>query len=203
MADIPNVPGVPALLSFADDPVALLIRDAVALLLGRPGPQWGIFLDGEPVIEADNTISFDLKQDLPVSDYPVEDGGFQSYDKVELPADIRLRMSCGGSVEERQAFLDSIEENINTTDLYDILTPERVFTGYCFTHRDFRRTAQNGVGLIVVDLWLTNIRVTSTANFTNTQQPGDAGTQSAGNVQPQTPNQRVQQGFADGGWQVQ
>lgn len=185
MANVPHVPGVPALPSYSSGVISLLTRDLVSLLLGGIGIQWGIFRSGIPVIFADSTVSFELKQDFPISDYPVEDGGFQSYDKVQLPTDIRIRMATGGSVARRQAFLATIEAVMNTTDLYDVLTPETVYLGYNFVHRDFRRTAQNGLGLIVVDLWLTEVRVTSTATFTNTKQPGDAGSQSIGHVQPQ------------------
>ena len=189
MTDVPNLPGVPALPSFSAIDVVLLVEDLVSFLFGiTTAPQWGIFLDGVPVIVADNTISFEYRQDFPVSDYPVEGGGFQSYDKVQLPGDIRMQFSAGGSIANRQAFLESIENEINTTDLYDVLTPEQVYLSYNFTHRDIRkRTAQDGAGLIVVDLWLTEIRESTTATFTNTQQPGDAGKQNTGNVQAQTP----------------
>ena len=204
MADIPNVDGVPSLASYAANDIVLLVEDLFSLIFGSSEPQWGIFLDGEAVIAADSTISFEYKQDTPVSDYPVEDGGFQSYDKVQLPGDIRMRFTAGGSVSNRANFLASIDAVMNTTDLYDVLTPEQVYLGYNFSHRDInKRTASNGVGLIAVDLWLTEIRVTSTATFTNTQQPGDSGQQNTGNQQPQTPPSDVQQNFSSGDWQVQ
>lgn len=186
MADIPNVPGVPPLASYGTNAIVLLTQDLAAVLIGNLEQQWGIFRDGIPVIIADSTISFEFRQDFPISDYPVEAGGFQNYDKVQLPAEIRVRLSAGESIANRQAFLSSIDTVINTTDLYDVLTPEATYLGYNFTHRDFRRRAENGVGLIVVDLWLTEIRETSTATFANTQQPSEAGKQSVGNVQPQT-----------------
>lgn len=205
MPNVLNVPGVPQLLNYAIGNFSLLINDAVAFLNALLGSQvqWGIFLNGEPVIIADSVISFEYKQDSPVSTYPVEDGGFQSYDKVQLPADIRMRFSTGGSISNRQDFLNSIDEVMSTVDLYDIVTPEQVYLGYNFTHRDFHRTSENGVGLIVVDLWLTEIRVTSTAMYTATQQPGEAGQQSLGSVQPQSPSSRITQGFNEGTWTVQ
>lgn len=204
MPNVPNVPGVPPLSSYIPNSIALLTQDLISFLIGGTAQQWGIFLDGESVIAADNTISFEYKQDFPVSDYRVEQGGFQSYDKVQLPGDIRMRFSCGGSVSDRQDFLASIDAVMNTTDLYDVLTPEEVYLSYNFVHRDInKRTASNGVGLVVVDLWLTEIRESSTATFSNTQQPGDAGKQNTGNVQPQAPSTAVQQNFSNGTWQVQ
>ena len=203
MVDIPNVPGVPPLPSYSANDIVLLTEDLISLLIGSAGPQWGIFLDGEAVIAADSTISFEYKQDTPVSDYPVEDGGFQSYDKVQLPGDIRMRFTAGGSVANRANFLASIDDVMNTTDLYDVLTPEEVYLSFNFVHRDInKRTASNGVGLIAVDLWLTEIRVTATATFSNTQQPSGAGQQNAGNQQPQTPPADVQSNFNDR-WTIQ
>lgn len=185
MPNIPNVPGVPSLTSYLASAVTLLVADTIGLISSILfGPQWGIFLNGVPVLVADSTVSFEFRQDFPISDYPTEQGGFQSYNKVQLPADIRMRVAAGGSEFKRQAFLDSIDRVINTTDLYDVVTPEKVYLSYCFTHRDFRRSATNGVGLIIVDLWLTEVRVSSAATFTNTQQPGNAGAQALGNVQP-------------------
>ncbi len=203
MPNVPNAPGVPPLSSYGASNVALLIADVIASIGGQAGTQWGIFLNGAPIIDGDSVVSFDFKQDFPVSDYPVEKGGFQSYDKVQLPADIRVRYSAGGSIANRQVFLDSIEAVMNTVDLYDIVTPEITYLGYNFTHRDFRRTAANGVGLIVVDLWLTEIRVTSTATFINTQQPGEAGQQNGGNVQGQETGSIIQNDFSElnsSGW---
>jgi len=104
---------------------------------------------------------------------------------------------------------------MNTTDLYDVVTPEQTLTSYNFTHRDWRRMARNGVGLIQVDLWLTEVRTTSTTTFSsstssmpqgtnlqNTQQPGDAAQIGNGNVPPQDANLYIQQQFSSGSWSV-
>lgn len=185
MPNVPNVPGVPALLSYSPFSVVLLVQDVARAVLGPFVTRWGIFLNGVPVLAADNQISFEYLQDFPISDYPVEKGGFQSYNKVQLPGDIRVSFSAGGSEENRQAFLASVDAVMNTISLYDVVTPEKIFLGYNFTHRNFRRTAQRGVGLIVVELRLTEVRPVVTTTFTSTQQPGIAGRQGAGAVEPQ------------------
>ena len=203
MANVPKVPGVPSLGSYAASVISLLIDDVINLVLGDTENVWGIYLDGAQVIEADSMAAFDFRQDLPISDYQVEEGAFQSYDKVQLPTEIRVRVACGGDIASRQAFLQSIDAVMNTTDLYDVVTPEAVYQSYNFTHRDFRRSGDQGNGLIVVYLWLTQVRESSQATFTNTQTPGGAGQQNAGNVQPQTPNDAVSSAFSAGNFQVQ
>jgi hypothetical protein len=204
MPNVPNVPGVPRLTSFSSGTVALLVADVVAAIAAVTSvPRWGVLLAGVPVIDADSFVSLGLRQDFPVSDYQVEKGAFQSYNKVQLPTEIRVRYSAGGSDASRQAFLNSIDAVMNTVDLYDVLTPERLYTGYNFTHRDFERTAKNGVGLITVDLWLTQIREGATATFSSTQRPGQAAQQGVGAVQPQatspTSQGQVTQALGAGG----
>lgn len=203
MANVPKVPGVPSLGAYAASLITLLIDDVINLVIGGSENVWGIYLDGDRVIEADSLAAFDLRQDNPISDYQVEDGGFQSYDKVQLPTEIRVRVACGGDIAARQTFLQSIDAVMNTTDLYDVVTPEAVYPSYNFTHRDFRRSGDQGNGLIVVDLWLTQVRESAQASFTNTQTPGGAGQQNSGNVQPQTPSGTISNGFSDGNFQVQ
>lgn len=148
---------------------------AIASLLGVPNLL--------PVVAS--TIEFEFKQDWPISDYPQEQGAFQTYNKVELPSEVRLKLACGGAPATRRTFLDTCQAIAKSFELFDIVTPEIVFTSMSAHHLDWRRGARNGVQLIVVDLWFEKVQVTSTATFATTQQPGIAGQQSVGAVQPQ------------------
>jgi hypothetical protein len=131
-------------------------------------------------------VDFEYKQDWPISDYPVESGGFQSYDKVQLPFDLKVRLAGGGSAPEILLFLNAIDAMANSIGLFSVITPEGAFNSLNVSHYDYKRTARNGVSLIVVDVWFTQVRVTSTATFTNTQSPANADPSNVGTVQPQT-----------------
>lgn len=185
MATVPGLPPLPA--SFVIPSVVLLAEDLVDLVIGQGVQQWGIFLDGAPVVVADSVVTFDYKQDWSVSTYPLEEGAFESYDKVNNPFDVRLRFACGGSVEKRQAFLQSLASIGPSLELFDAVTPDAIYTSVNVTHYDYRQTATNGVGLIQADVWLEEIRVTATADFSSTQSPDGAAPVSGGNVQTQTP----------------
>jgi hypothetical protein len=118
--NVPRVPGVPSVL-FA--PVSgllpLLTSDAASLFAGSSlDRQWGIFLGGAPVIVADTVIGFDYRQQWALSDYPVERGGFETYDKVATPFDGRLRFAAGGSAANRAALLASLEAIAGDLNLY-------------------------------------------------------------------------------------
>jgi hypothetical protein len=196
MPNVPNLPGVPPLLSYIANTVVLAVEDAVGVLLGLSSPQWGIYLDGVPAIEADSTVTFEYKQDWVVANYPVEQGGFESYDKVQMPFDVKVTMATGGSVSDRQALLDSVAAAGNTLNFYDVLTPEEVFTNCSINHWDQRRTASQGLGLLVVDIWLQEVRPAGAPTFSNTSQPSGANPQGGGLVQASTPNAMVSQDFS-------
>jgi hypothetical protein len=194
--DVPNVPGVPPLPSYSPNNIVLLVADAIAAIIGFfAGPQWGIFLNGAPVLSYDNQVSFGYKQDWALSNYPVEQGAFQTYDKVQLPSEIRCRFSAGASVTNRESMLSSVDAVMSDTNLYDVVTPENVFLGYNFTHRDYDRAAEN-VGLIVIDVWLQEIMETATAQYQNTSTPAVAGQNGLGNVSTSTPSSAVQGGVS-------
>ena len=216
----------------ANGSIELLLADAEDLILGALlAPQWGVYLNGTPVIQpasisgsllpfgisaalADlsaiagliggngiqptvaSTVEFEFAQDWPISNYPQEQGAFQSYNKVTLPFDVKLRLAGGGSVGDPQAFLQTCLAIANSFSLFDVVTPELTFTSCAVTHISWRREAEHGATLIVVDLWFQQINVTSTTTFQNTQQPGNASATSPGNVQPQTPNQSVDSAFS-------
>lgn len=139
-----------------------------------------------------STINFEYGADSPISTYQQEAGAFQSYDKVQLPFDVKLRLACGGQPPQRQAFIARLEALRTTTQLVDIVTPERTFSSCNCTHIDFRRSAESGVSLIVADAWFEQVPVTATVSFGSTQLPGEAAQQSIGNVQPSSLSQLPQ-----------
>jgi hypothetical protein len=179
---IPGVPAVPSGVTLVTDAV-LLFADVISFLAGFGQSPWGIYLGGVMVIEADTVVSMGYKQDWSISTYPVEQGGFQSYNKVDTPFNARVRFASGGSQANRQDLLDSITGIAGTLTLYDVVTPEAVYQSVNIQAFSYNRSAQN-VGLIQVDVTLLEVRVTASAQFTNTKASSGEGQQSGGTVQP-------------------
>lgn len=162
----------------------LLTRDAVGLLSGSFSRQpWGIYSGGAPVILADNVVEVQYRQQWSISDFPVERGAFESYDKVQVPYDARLRFTAGGSEANRAAMLASIAAVAGDTNLYDVVTPEAVYLSCNFTHYDYSRRSNEGLGLLSVDIWLIEVRETVSAAMSNTKDPSGASQQNGGTVQ--------------------
>lgn len=140
-------------------------------------------------------VEFDYAIDAPISNYPQEQGAFQSYNKVQLPFEIKVKVACGGSDAQRQAFQSTLNALVVSTALVDLVTPEVTYQSCNCKHVDFRRTARNGVTLIIADVWFEEVRVISATEFSNTRSPAVEGQQSLGNVQPQAPSGAVTQQF--------
>lgn len=201
MPAVPNVPGVPSLSSYLSIPSPGLLIGAISSFF--PGLQpslWGIYSQfGIPLITSAlsplsnlilggavlnfSILDFEYKRDWSISNYPVEEGGFQSYDKVQLPFDVRMRIAAGGSVSNRASLLALVESIANTVALYNVVTPEEVYLNCNVSHFDYKRTSVNGLGVLIIDIWLMEVRVTSTSAFSNTISPTSANQQGLGNVQ--------------------
>lgn len=218
--NVPDVPGVPTLPRDPNNPPnqpTLLQGDSVTATGYSNLPLWGLIKDGKEVLNPDNWVSVEFRREWAVADYQIEQGKFETYDKVEMPFDIRVQMSCGGSVEKRADFLTTVEAIVGDLVLYDFVMPENTYSSVNVAHYDFSRRSSNGNGLLIVNLYLMQIRATAAESFTNTntspasatntKDPGAAAQVNDGAVQTQ-PLTSAQQttvlqqglgGFADAG----
>jgi len=143
-----------------------------------------------PVVEPDSFGEFTYRNEWTVSDFPVQNGEFASYNKVANPFETMVRMYKGGSKEARKRFLDSIDAIQGTLDLYDIVTPEKTYLGVnVIRYEVSRRGARGAYFLSEVDLYFREIRqVTSTYTTTavvtqNAQNSSAAPVSNTGIVQ--------------------
>lgn len=175
MADFPDVPDVPGVPAVPRDPtsavaaIVLLAADAAGISGAQGAQQWGLFQNGEPVVTCDNVLAFGFSQAYDVPNYQIEDGSFQSYNKVQEPFDIRLQFSTGGSTQDKQAFIQSIAAIIGSTQLYDAVTPEQTYPNVNPVRQIYDRTAVSGAGLLKIDVHCVEMMVTGQVLFTNSQ----------------------------------
>src|SRR5712691_3004624 len=188
VADVLGVPPVNFLPGFISP--SLLTQDLVSQFSAIFGPQWGIFLDGEPVIVAESVTGFEFRADWTISDYPVEGGQFESYDKVLLPFLAKVRFASGSSPIARALLLEQVAEAASTLEKYDVVTPEFTYLSCSITHYDYRREHNRGVGLIVVDVWISQVIEQNAGTLTaaGVQNPASADRVSDGDVNASTPN---------------
>jgi hypothetical protein len=196
--NVPKLPGVPQLSRSPNFPTGspqiLGIGVAAARLFTAffVRPVWGVFkevpttpevtedADGVqtvtvsppkklvPVVVPDSIREFSYRNEWNVSDYPVQDGSFASYNKVNNPFEIQLRMTKGGSLSDRQDFLAQIDAISGTLDLYQIITPEKTYHNCNVIRYEVGRRGVGGAFFLSeVDIFFREIRIVQ-AQYTET-----------------------------------
>ena len=170
--------------AFGEAPTAMTGDSPGVTSAATQSGQWGIFdQSGNLVIEPDSFVDLEYTQTWRLPNYPMEQGSFQSYNKVQTPFDVRVTVAKGGSNGDRIAFLSSIDTAANSLDLYNVNTPDWSYSNVSIEHYNYKRTATNGVTLLKVELALLEIRVSASQTFTNTVTPSGADQVNAGTVQ--------------------
>lgn len=186
MADVPNAPGVPALSSYSDAPPdELMVENTVTGYGSGLTPMWGLYLDGAAAVVAESVVAFGFRQSWAISKYPIERGGFESYDRVTQPFQPRLQFASGTNGAARLALLSSLaaaSADGNTTK-YDVVTPDVIYASVGIEHVDYDRKAASGAGLLLIDVWLQEIREQN-GSQQQAADPSGVPVQANGTVQP-------------------
>lgn len=159
-----------------------------------------------PVIVPDNVPRFEYRGEARISDYPVEEGAFASYNKVKMPYDIRMVLTCSGlnfaqsaikaaknalglnigqDPMQKPDFLDTLDYMRETTDLFVIVSPDKTYPNVSLEHYDYRRETTNGATMLKVEAWFREVRVSGSATYTQSSaSPSAASPVGLGTVHP-------------------
>jgi hypothetical protein len=208
--NVPNLPGVPqlarSLLGLAYLPAPTLGTQAPIQTLFQAtlaAPVWGVFdASGNQAIAQDSMRSFDYREEWAIADFPIQAGGFASYDKVTRPFDNSVILVKGGSAADRTTFLGQCEAVSASLDLYSIFTPEKQYLGVNCTRFEFSRRETKGAFFLEVELYFRAIAQVS-ATYSNTaastqsaSAPGALPVLNGGAVLPTTPSVQAAAGAA-------
>ena len=183
--NVPPLPGVPALARNGKYVGAGLAVLAQFLPDDLFGTKWGIVSKtGIAVLRPDSFVDFDYKEERKIPNYPIESGSFQSYNKVALPFDCRLTVTCSGNKSmKKPAFLAAIEKLMASLELVTVVTPDGNYPGCNLVHVDYRREARQGATLIIAQLWFQEVRIAQAAALP-TSAPSGAANVSNGQLSP-------------------
>lgn len=208
---VPNVAGVPQLLRQGSGialPVLASVAGVAQLVRAfNSKPAWGVYAhidqgavgaDGleevvvvakrTPAVTPDSFRDFGYDQEWTVTTAPIQKGGFDDYNRVGSAFEVLLRMTKGGSLQDRTDFIKQVE-SMDSTTLYDVVTPEKTYLGVNLLRVGLKRKGQNGAyWFAAYDVYFREIREV-TAQYTKTQITQPQST-SASNVR----NNGVQQG---------
>lgn len=193
MALLPGVPqlppsaAVPVLITIASEIVSALLWKANAV-----PPAWGVFsLSGQQLLFPDSVLEFTNRREFEISNYPVQDGSFASYNKVTRPFEVQLRFSKGGTQSDRTQFLQDLDNLAQALTLVYVNTPERLYLNLNLVRYEItRRGAKGAYFLTEVDAYFEQV-IQVQAQYTSTAVQLPSGPDSAqptsnvGAVQPQ------------------
>jgi hypothetical protein len=165
----PNVPvaaGVPVVLRQAGTSYAAEASAVQARTTLPASPLWGIYdADGRVSDPAWSFMRVGFVGEYRISDYPIEKGDFQSYNRVRVPNSMRLAVTCGEALGARQAMLSLLERYQASTKLVDVVTPERTYIGMNLVHLAYDRSADAGAGMLTVEVGFEEVRQTASVAY--------------------------------------
>lgn len=178
--------GMPSIPNFVAPEVLTnvgLSLGGAALINGVFGKVWGIVNEfGIPIVLADTVLGMNYDAGSSISKYPVEQGSFASYNKVNSPSMATVQMAKGsGGVLERGLFLAQLEGLLKSTLSFHIITPEYVYLNYQIIGINHARTAQDGATMITVNLDLEEVLEAKVDySIEEVKNPSDANTVDGG-----------------------
>lgn len=157
-------------------------------------PPYGITDDsGNPIIQPDSAVEFDINADSTVNSHPVEKGGFQAFNRVQEPISIRLLLACQGKNMSRETFLSTLKGLREGTQVVTISTPDTTYPNMTLKAFGYKKTAEHGAVTIWADTqWVEERSTNVTVSSPPTSQPQGAATTNIGSLQPGTPTTQQQ-----------
>lgn len=189
--DVPIADGVPPVLRSRIAPITTAVSILTADGAGVADEainQWGLFdTSGNPILKADSIEAIDIMGEATIADYPLEGGGFESYNKVQAPFRVDLAMTKTGTKAEKLAFLELLDSLVTSTELVDAVVPERSYMNATVVRYDVIRNAETGPQAMRVTVSLQEVRLRAQVRFLNEKSPNASTTESGGSVQTRTP----------------
>jgi hypothetical protein len=171
---------------------AILIAGATELydLLAPHYTQWAIYSAGtsDEAILADSFATIAVKGEARVSTFPVEQGAFSTYNKVQVPKSIRIQLTCMNKLMSRDDFLRQLDYMVSSIDKYDVATPDAFYEDMTASSYDYKRTSRDGATMLTVEVVFEEVRetgsatysVTTSASQVNSTSPSAATSKNAG-----------------------
>lgn len=162
----------------------------LAAVAGKLGGVQG----GTQVITPDSVLSLEWHGEERISDYPLMDGTFSSFNKVKVPYDLRIVMACQGLnyVQEvlqtatqlidqalgnlglafgqpmdRPSFLAQLDAMLDDTQLYDVVTPDKVYKNVNLVSYSHAKKNDEGATMIVAELLFREVRVAQDSYYSS------------------------------------
>lgn len=127
------------------------------------GEQWTIVNEGGgTAVSFTSFIDIDVRNEGVALSYPVEEGGFMNYNKVQSPLDIRVVLSKQGTDADFEAMLDKLDEYQKGAIKLFVSTPSAYYGPVTLEAYSNKRTRESGAGQLTVELNFVEVREVQT-----------------------------------------
>jgi len=133
--------------------------------------------------DAASVRSVEFRREKRISTAPQEEGAFMSYNKVSEPFQARVTYLQGGSDDDRNSFLQQVNQALNALTLFMLVMPDFTYPNVNVVGYEYQRTSRRGMTLLQVEVMVEQVRVVGSAQFTQTETPAGANTTNTGTVQ--------------------
>jgi hypothetical protein len=140
------------------------------------------------IIQPDSAVEFEIQANSNVNSHPVEQGGFQSYNRVQDPISIRLLLACQGKNMPRATFLSTLATLREGTQIVTVSTPDASYPNMVLKGYGYKKEAARGAVTIWADTtWVEERSTNVVVSSPPTSQPQGAATSNLGTLQEITP----------------
>lgn len=200
--NVPNVPGVPPLDRLAGKQAFLEPANVFSsqlqkvpylrgILQAANAEVWGVFdSNNEKVIVATTFVELGHNASSKIARFFMEQGTFANYNKVNESNETSILMIKQGTFDELGVYINEVEALKRSTGLFDIVTPERVFTSVNLESYDYKRSVADGVNMIAFNMHFVEVREVALAYSTRTV-PEAATNQDRGLQQAKEPRTSI------------
>lgn len=152
------------------------------------GGEWTLLDEGGgTAVTFTSFIDIDLRNEGQALSYPIEEGSFANYNKVDTPLDIRVTLATQGNNSDFEYILAKLDEYKREAVKLSVSTPSRLYESMTLETYSYKRSRDAGAGMLTVELALIEVRevetqVTTTV-ITRPKNPTSSGKTNTGKTQ--------------------
>jgi hypothetical protein len=154
------------------------------------GGEWTLLDEGGGTAVAFTSfVDIDYRNEGQALSYPIEEGSFANYNKVDTPLDIRVTLSTQGTDSDFEYILAKLDEYKREAVKLSVSTPSALYESMTLETYSYKRGRDAGAGMLTVELSLIEVRevetqVTTTV-ITKPKNPTSSGKTNTGKTQTQ------------------
>jgi len=147
-------------------------------------------------------LEFSAEKSSRLPDEPIEKGSFATYNRVIEPRSITCSLGVSGTAQQLQNEIDRLTTLSENDEKITLVTPEQSYKNMMLESFDYRCDAQNGRGVLYVDLRFKEIREIApqqtTTSVEEAEEPIEAEDAEDGSVCDDVDDGEVQANNASG-----